>query len=228
MIIRCIDVETTGLVPPEAAVCELGWCDVIGEATKWDARAPHSTLVNPGHPIPPAMSAVHHIIDSDIGSAPTIAAATEPLLKDDPIALCAHNAKFERAFLTMPAEWICTYKVALHLAPNAPAHNLQTLRYWLKLNVERTAAAPPHRAGPDAYVNAHLLVRMLAKLSVKEMIEISSRPALLPKFRFGKHKDLPLAEVPTDYLNWMASQKEMDEDVIHTAKHHLTLRSEAA
>lgn len=229
MIVRCIDFECSGLAPPEAAVIEIGWTDLNDETGSWDVGATHSTFVNPGHLIPAETSAVHHIVDGDVASSPTFSEASIPLLSGAPVALCAHFAKYEKQFF--PADgvpWICSYKVALHLAPNAPAHNLQTLRYWLNLAVHKETAAPPHRAGPDSYVGAHLLARMLPKLTVEQMIEISSRPALLSKFHFGKHKDCPLAKVPSDYLDWIVRQNDMDEDVIHTARHHLKLRSEAA
>lgn len=227
IIIRSVDIESTGLKPPEAGVVEIGWCDVENSSPPRIGR-PKAVYVNPGHPIPPEMSGIHHLVDSDVAAAPTFDIASEPILKDG-VILCAYNAKFEKQFFTKPATWIDAYKVALHLAPNAPNHKLQTLRYWLKLKVDPDDAMPSHRAGPDSYVCAHLVARMLAKVSVTEMIEISDRPSLLPKFHFGMHTGKPLAEVPTDYLTWVAGPKGLkdDEDVLFTAQHHLKLRSAA-
>lgn len=234
MIIRCIDFETTGLAPPEAAVCEIGWTDVCalpvdkpGDAIQWAVSAPRSILVNPGHPIPPTTSAVHHIVDADVEGAPLFNDAIAPLLSDD-VIFGAHNAKFERQFFAAK-RWICSYKVALHLAPNAPEHKLQTLRYWLKLQVDRGLAEPPHRAGPDSYVCAHLIARMLAKISPQEMVDISGRASLLPKLHFGKHAGKQFSEVPSDYLDWLIGPKGIkdDEDVLFTARHHLKMRSAA-
>lgn len=233
MILRAVDVETSGLDPVHgASVVEIGWCDVVDlpkdkpeDVMQWAISAPRSILVNPGHPIPPDCSAVHHITDTDVAGAPKFSEALPALLKDGPdVVLCAHVAKFEQLFITVPATWICTWKVALHLAPNARSHSLQTLRYWLKLDVDRKLAEPPHRAGPDAYVCAHLIVRMLAKLTVQEMIEISSRPAVLGKLYFGKHAGVPIAQVPSDYLDWIIGQSGMDEDVRFTARAELHRR----
>ncbi len=233
LIVRCIDLETTGLAPPEAAVCEIGHTDVWHAKPEdgephWHVGRPLACFVDPGRPIPPEVSAVHHIVDADVAGAKSLDDAVAPLLKGSKVVLCAHNAKFERQFLTMSATWICSYKVALHLAPRAPAHNLQTLRYWLKLDLDRDEADPPHRAGPDSYVNAALMARMLAKLSIEDMVTISARPALLPKFHFGKHAGVRLEDVPSDYLNWVASPKGItdDEDVLFTARHHLELRAQ--
>jgi exodeoxyribonuclease X len=234
LIVRVVDLETTGLAPPEAAVCELGHTDVWHAKPEdgephWHVGRPISCFVNPGRPIPPEVSAVHHIVDADVVGAKSFDEAIAPVLHGTKVVLCAHNAKFEQQFITTPATWICSYKVALHLAPKAPAHNLQTLRYWIKLDVDPDEAQPAHRAGPDSYVNAALMARMLAKLSIEDMVTISARPALLPKLHFGEHADKWLRDVPTDFLEWIlkpGKRKPFDEDVIFTAKHHLELRAQ--
>lgn len=223
MIIRCIDVETLGLDPADG-ICEIGWTDVI------DGRPglPFAILVNPGKPIPPEMSAIHHIVDSDIaesGVAPEVAIAAAS--NGGTVATyCAHKASFEQSFLPQlkDASWICSWKVAIHLAPNAPSHSNQALRYWLKLAVDRATASPPHRAGPDSYVTAHLLARALAKLSPEEMIDISKSPVLLPKFTFGKLYGQPWEDADDGYLEWIVKTITDNEDAVYTAKFHLSAR----
>lgn len=230
MILRSIDVETLSLEPADG-VCEAAFCDLVSvaEPEGWAVLPEKACFVDPGKPIPPQASAIHHILDADVAGSVLWPQAMEWLVNGAEGIFVAHNARFERSYFDPPgSRWIDTYKVALRLAPQAPAHNLQTLRYWLKLQVYRTRAAPPHRAGPDTYVTAHLLKRMLAKLSVEDLIKISSEPALLPKFTFGKHAMKPLSEVPSYYLDWMAKQADMDEDAKATALHHLNLRNSAA
>lgn len=216
-VIRVIDFETTGL-PPDAAVCEVGWCDI----TDGVIGTPVSMLCNPGRPIPPDAMAVHHITEADVADAPPFAEVTRHL--DGADVLAAHRCEFERHFFDGSKPWVCTWKVAIRLAPRAPGHSNQILRYWLKLAVDAALASPPHRAGPDAYVTAHLLARMLAKLSVEEMVALTAEPALLPYFAFGKHAMRPIEEVPDDYLDWCLRQ-DMDADVKHTCRHHLKLRA---
>lgn len=143
---------------------------------------------------------------------------------DDEMVLCAFNSRFEQKFFTVPAPWLDPYRVALHLAPQAPSHSLQALRYWLRLELNKERASPPHRASADTYITAALLQRMLAKLSVEEMLKISSRPAILPRLTFGKHAMQPLEDVPTGYLHWIVENITDDEDVLATARHHLELR----
>lgn len=217
-IIRCIDVETLGLTADDG-VCEIGWCDVVFDETKNPhVGVPCCMYVNPGKPIPPTASAVHHIIDADVAGAPSFDDAIRSPLNGDDIVLCAHNAKFEKQFIKTDLKWICSYKIAVALAPNAPAHNLQTLRYFLKLDVDSEAASPPHRAGPDAYVTAHLIARALAKMSVVQMVHVSSEPMLLPKLRFGKYAGVPCEQIPADYWRWVKENVKDDEDVQHTAR----------
>ena len=232
MLFRVIDLETTGFEPP-AAVCEIGWADVYATPGGWTVVQPEETFVAPGHPIPPETSAVHHIVDADVVGAPKFEQATAGVFFDEEamrgeVVLVAHNARFERQWLTDEVTgglpWICTYKCALRVWPDAPAHNNGTLRYWLNpVGLKRDVALLSHRAGPDAYVTAFTLRELLLKASVADLIKWSSEPALLVRCTFGKHRGTAWADVPADYLRWVTGQQ-MDEDVLHTARHHLNAR----
>jgi exodeoxyribonuclease X len=227
MIIRCCDFETLGLTPEDGGVCELGWTDVeVRDGRPPIVYGPTSMLVDPGRPIPAVASGVHHIVDAMVKGKSPFSEAARNLLDGGPL-LCAHNAKFERQFFTVPAQWICTWKVAVMLAPGAPDHKLQTLRYWLKLELEPQFVREPHRAGPDSYTCAHLLARMLKKLTPDQMVEISNKPVIMPRFHFGEHSGKPVAEIPTGYLEWMLKQ-DFDEDQRATALHHVQLRRQGA
>lgn len=228
MIIRVVDFETTGL-PPDAAICEVGWCDIetcrdhhTGDSLL--LGLPVALLCHPGRLIPPEAMAVHHITNEDVANAsPPDRALVK--LSDDADIFAAHNASFEQSFFDGGGNpWICTWKVALRLAPRAPGHSNQVLRYWLDLDVDRNLASPAHRAGPDAYVTAALLARMLKKMSVDEMVAISAEPAILPFLTFGKHAKKPIEDVPSDYLEWCLRQQDMDANVKHTVRHYLSLR----
>ena len=231
MILRVVDVETTGLERPDAAVCEIGWTDIetVTDDNLPYIKAPQSLYVNPGHPIPPAMSGIHHIVDADVVGAPSLADAVAEMMITPADILCAHFAKFEQKFLAIELPWICSYKVSIDVAPNAPEHKLQTLRYWAKLDVDPTLAFPPHRSGPDTYVCACLIARLLVKRTPEQMIAISAAPILLPKLHFGEHASKPIAEVPLSYFSWIVNpprphKKPFDEDVLYTANHHLRSR----
>jgi exodeoxyribonuclease X len=232
MCLRVVDIETTGQVPP-AEVIEFGRVDVCRSEEKWQVGRPMARLYRPVHGIPPETMAVHHIAEADM--APETPVCTLERLRlavwggKAPDALVAHNCAFERLFVTEDATdalpWICTYKVALHLWPEAPRHSNQVLRYWRGLSLDPALAMPPHRAGPDAYVTAHLLVEMLQLATVEQMIAWTAQPKQLPNLPFGKHRGVPWTEAPLDYLHWMVRQTDMDQDAIWCAGQELARRS---
>lgn len=224
MRIRCIDLETTGYETTDHVVEIAAW-DLEPE-TGLIARV-SERLVKPPVPIPPAASAVHHITDEDVANAEGWDQIYPMFLDDDVDAYCAHNAKFEGQWLGQHTKkpWVCTLKCAYRIWPDAPTHSNFGLRYWLKPpDLEGRLCGESHRASADAYVTAHTLNLMFKhpKVELKGLIACSSRPALLPKVQFGKHFGKAWKDVPRDYLDWVVGQKDMDEDVVFTAKHHLS------
>ncbi|MDB5596214.1 MAG: uncharacterized protein JWM36_3175 [Hyphomicrobiales bacterium] len=216
MKIRVIDFETTGL-PPEASVCEIGWYDVIDGDV--DESSKGEMFVNPRREMSIEARAVHHIRDAELIDAPAIDYGFRALMAGAPDAFVAHNAAFEREFFAGGSiPWVCTLKVGRRLWPDAPSHSNQVLRYFLGLELEDAQAMPPHRAAPDAFTTAHILVRALQSASLTDMIAWTNSPSLLPRVNFGKHRGKKWTEVPRDYLEWIVKQQDMDGDVRFTAK----------
>lgn len=235
--IRVVDLETTGTTATDAAPVEIGAIDVIESACgSWaiDLDSKRDQLCNPSRKIPPEVSAIHHIIDSDVEGKPFWPKAIADCAGTDdemfaPAIFCAHNARFERQWftdeVTRDRPWICTYKCALRIWPDAPSHSNQALRYWLDpAGLDREIASVAHRAFPDAYVTAFILLELLKVESAATLIEISSGPALLSRVGFGKHFGKAWTEVDTSYLNWVIGQ-DFDEDVIYTAGVELERRA---
>lgn len=191
--LRVIDLETTGDSFTNGGVVEVGWQDVVQDADGvWYLPAgPGARLIQPGCPISAVTSAIHHIIDEDVVEAPGWAeTAPEILQAEGVMALAAHRAAFEKRWctpqLTGRARWICTYKCALRLWPDAPSHSNQGLRYWRRPSgLDRATGLPAHRAGPDAYVTAHHLRDMLALASMDQLFAWSEEPALLVRVPSG-------------------------------------------
>jgi len=219
-MIRCIDVVSTGLLATDKLV-EIGSADLVdGEVV-----GPSSRLCNPGVPIPPELSAIHHITDEDVADAPPWEQVLPLFLNDSVDAYAAHNRQFEAQWFTAAIlknkPLVCTYRCALRIWTNSPSYSNQVLRYWLKLDCDRSIARDVHRAGPDAYVTAFLLREELKHASVEQLIEWSNQPALLPRVMFGKYRGKLWTEVERSYLEWLLKQPDMNEDVKFTAKHHL-------
>lgn len=233
MRLRVIDIETTGQAPP-AEIIEFGRVDLHDSTGFWQIDAPMARLYRPLHGIPPETMAVHHITELDFDADTPVCTAERLRLAvwagSSPDVLVAHNCAFEQLFVdglhTDALPWICTYKVALRLWPEAPKHSNQVLRYWLGLTLDADLAMPPHRAGPDAYVTAHLLLRMRALASIEQMIAWTSQPKLLPLMPFGKHRGRAWSELPLDYLQWLSRQAEMDADVIYCGRREIDRRQQ--
>ena len=69
MVVRVIDVETTGTDPKIDAIIEIASVDVLKDGTIANRQ---SVLVRPPIPVPPESSAVHHLIDEDLAVAPPL------------------------------------------------------------------------------------------------------------------------------------------------------------
>jgi exodeoxyribonuclease X len=224
VIVRVIDFETTGTELPEAEVCEVGHADV--DVVGRTVTNPHSYLCAVDR-MPPEARAVHHISLSDCATSQKFDPAR---LRDDHIGyFAAHNAEFETKFFTPDVPMICTYKAALRIWPDAPAHNNGTLRYWLedqgKIAPVHEYTRPAHRAGPDAYVTGHVLLALLAAgASGRDMVAWTREPALLPRCPIGKFRGRPWAEVDAGFLDWMLRQADMDEALKWNAGRELDRR----
>lgn len=225
-----VDVETTGLDPAVDRVVE---CATV--AACYDGiGGTWSSLFDPGIPIPPAASAIHHLTDEDVQGMGLF--SQHPFPKYG--ACAAHNAAFDSKFIPQIAgvPMICTMRLAKKLWPTLEGYGNQFLRYSLGLVVpDEIKAMGMHRALPDAAVTALLLVRELAELAkqhseigtVESLAAWLSKPILLYRCSFGKHgpKDgkpgLLWSEVPRDYLKWMLNNMtDMDEDTRFTAQHY--------
>ena len=91
--IRIIDLETTGLMTADEVV-EIGAIDL--DCDSGEIRVVGSHLVRPRNAIPPETSAVHHLTDADVASAPAWEDVWPEFFNaDDVVAFAAHNASFE-------------------------------------------------------------------------------------------------------------------------------------
>jgi exodeoxyribonuclease X len=229
---RVIDYETTGTPEDEnPEVIEMGSYDVDIATRRVDTGTAWQSLCRPRGEIPAVAKAVHHITEEDVASAPDARELWDRLLsitgETVPAYLVAHNAKFEQHFTPdAGTPWICTYRVARIVWPDAPGHSNQALRYWLDLDCDPRLSHPPHRALPDAYVTAHLFCRVLEHKTPDEMVVISRYPALLRRITFGKKaKGQTYEEAPLDYLRWIRDESDLNEDTKFSARYWLQKRT---
>ena len=96
-----VDLETTGLRPGESQICEIGAVRVEGLV----GTGTFETLVDPGVPLPPLVSALTGIADRDLFAAPGAVDAVRRFLAfAGDAVLVAHNARFDLAFLDREVE----------------------------------------------------------------------------------------------------------------------------
>jgi len=228
MKIRVVDFETSDMVGKGRPVelCEVGYTDLVGGNVLLDTFA---SFVNPGIPITPEARGVHHITDREAASGMPPDDARDLLMggMEPGDMFAAHNAAFERAlFPGDPYPWICTMQCAKHLwEEEAPGFSNQTLRYWLDLDKEFSdpaLAMPPHRAGPDTFVTAHILRRLLVGRSPETLVDLTAKPVLLKICTIGDAKGLPWSQVDRGLLEWcLKPGRNLSPEILATARHWL-------
>lgn len=212
------DVETTGFTLPSAIV-ELAWAEV-DENLEFIKRV--CSRIDPQIPIQPGASGVHGITNADVADEPTLEeflTVVEPGAFDGGIVVVAHNAAHDMQYLgpIIPelTGVLCTLKCARKIYVEAPDHKLQTLRYWLNLDVSDAEA---HSAAGDVEVTLALLKRLMqdSGLGLEGLLDISKAPMHIAKMPFGKHKGEKLADLPKPYVDWLLNKAEIDEDLRYT------------
>jgi exodeoxyribonuclease X len=223
-IIRVIDFETTGTEPP-SQICEVGICDF--DLVSKSVLHPRDWLCSVIE-IPPEVRSIHHISKNDCDGWDEF--NSEKLDDETVTAFAAHNSDFECKFFTPKKPMICTYKSALRVWPDAPSHSNGALRYWLQdqglIAPDHEKTMPSHRAGPDAYVTAHLLLALFnTGVTGKQMVAWTKEPRLLPTCPIGKFRGMKWSDVESGFLSWMLKQPTMEEDLKWNAMQEIARRS---
>ncbi len=160
-----LDTETTDLDPRSGRLIDVA---AVRLGPALDVADRFSTLVDPGVPIPLAVTRLTGLGDLDVRGAPSEGEALTALCAFARDALLiAHNASFDREHLAAAARrtgvpplansWFDTLAAALLLFPEEDSHALATLARCL--GCDRQA----HRALPDAETAAELFRRLCAR-----------------------------------------------------------------
>jgi exodeoxyribonuclease X len=148
-------------------------------------------------------------------------------------AYVAHKAEFEQAFLGEhlggEALWVCTWKCALRVWPDALSHSNQSLRYRLGLvnpfGIDR-ATLVAHRALSDAIVTAAVFVELTKRAKWSDLVHWSAEPALYTRLPLGMYRRKRFDEVPEDYLRWIVEgRNELREEIKASAVYWLQKRA---
>ncbi|MBA3331249.1 MAG: hypothetical protein H0T39_10370, partial [Actinobacteria bacterium] len=159
-----VDLETTGLRPGQARICEIGAVRIraLAEAGSFQ------TLVNPGGPLPPAVARLTGLADPLLRRAPSPSVAVRRFLAfAGDAVLVAHNARFDLGFLDREVERLNGRRIAspvidtVALARRLLAGRAERLGLASLAHFFGTAATPCHRALPDAEATAEILLALI-------------------------------------------------------------------
>jgi len=151
-------------------------------------------------------------------------------LAKESIVVC-HNADYDLKVLAqegiVPAQHICTCKVARHVLRGEPNHKLQDLKDRIGFPVP-DEDLKAHDALGDVMVMIGLFAHMLKiqqdigitdDETIAKWLEISNGiPETMP---FGKHRGKKIIDLPTDYISWVLQQDDFDKSIFKSIKHYL-------
>lgn len=201
------DTETTGLNAPSDRIVEIAALEPACDKS-------FVQLINPGMPIPPETTAVHHIDDAMVADAPSFAVVGKAFIDfcdGDEVVLVAHNNdafdihflrhECARHGLELPKHWkfVDSLRWARRYRPDLPRHNLQYLREIYQVEERRA-----HRALDDIIVLHEVFSRMTDDLPMSKILELLERKEKGGRMPFGKHRGVPLDKLPKDYVAWLA------------------------
>lgn len=229
-----IDTETTGIDFDKDQVIEVAVVDPTNNGILFQA------LCKPTIPIPPEASAIHHLTDAmfeNVAGPELIMPGLNTVIKGKVIV--AHNKDFDRRMLARYGvgadnQWICTWRLAQKIWPNAPGYKNQVLRYWRDYDIDSTLV---HRAGADAVVTSYVFCDLLQVYisgyqnqtgkdpTHKDLLAFERSMITIHKMPFGKHFGQPVKEVPSDYLMWMIRKMtDMSPDLRWTVENEIKHR----
>lgn len=206
------DTETTGVRPDKDRIIEIAAFDPVNNRS-------FEKLINPGIPIPPDATAIHHITNEMVASAPSFAQIGLEFIEfceGDTVLIAHNNDTFDMQFLKhetnrhgleMPQwKFLDSLKWARRYRADLPRHTLQFLR-----EIYNIAANNAHRALDDVIVLHQVFSHMTDDLTMDMIYALLNKPKDLQHMPFGKYQGKPLKEVPKDYVTWMHGQGAFDK-----------------
>lgn len=212
-----LDTETHTLngLPIEIAYAPI---EIESGKLSLDKKKIFDQLYQVGQPISFAAMAVHHILESDLVDRPFY---NEFQLPTETTYIIGHNVDYDIAAIarcgveTSHLKPICTLALARHVWPDAEAHNISALIYLISKGSDkaREMLKGAHRADADIILTANILMHIIHQLDIQniEQLYVASEEARIPKsITFGKHKGTAIQDLPTDYVQWLLRQDDLD------------------
>jgi len=203
-----IDFETTGLKagyqPVSIAILELS--DDLQELARY------VSLLNPGIPIDRRASEIHGIVIDDVVDEPSLDTYLRVILsdryRDQRLLVIGHNVEYDlqlfRPYCGTITE-LCTKKLAEALFPNLRSFSLDSVSDFLGI-----PATNRHSAIADAVLTHKAVIQMAdrSQMSLNELVAAQFVISADTPMRFGKHRGLPIKDLPFDYVQWLVRKLE--------------------
>jgi len=185
-----LDLETTGASPQTCAITEVGAVRVRGG----EVLGTFQTLVNPGLPVPPAITVLTGITEAMLVPAPKIGDVLGPFTRfvGDAV-IVGHNVAFDLRFLRAAMEehgytpFTNTVVDTCALARRLVREEVQNCRLSTLAERFRTGRRPTHRALDDAWATVDVLQALLERAGSIGVLGLDDLVALP---RVGAHPQL--------------------------------------
>lgn len=179
-----VDIETTGSYAAANGITEIS----IHLSDGQSVTGKYSTLINPGQPIPPYITAMTGISNQMVASAPRfeeVAGHIHNLLHDK--IFIAHNVNFDYSFVKshlqeagfeLNTKKLCTVRLSRKIFPGFPSYSLGKLSHSLGIEI-----TDRHRASGDAAATAsifHLLLQNDKEEFIRKSLQRNSKEWILP------------------------------------------------
>lgn len=219
MIALLLDTETTGFKDPQ--YIEVAYLPIYRNLTCESPKSFYQRY-KPSKPIEFGALATHHIVMEDLLDCSPTGTFRLPL---ETQYLIGHNIDYDWEVLGKPAlKRICTLALARKAYPQLDSHSLGALMYALFGSGAREKIKGAHSALNDIQMNFEVFCRLRKDLNFTTLDEAhaTSEDARIPTIMpFGKHKGMPIKDVPYNYMTWCFKQADMDPYVIVAFKRAL-------
>lgn len=179
-----VDIETTGSYAAANGITEIS----IQLSDGQTVTDQYSTLINPGQPIPPYISAMTGISNQIVAGAPRFEEVAERIfnLLHNKIFI-AHNVSFDYSFIKshlreagfdLNSKKLCTVRLSRKIFPGLPSYSLGKLSRSLGIEI-----TDRHRASGDAEATAkifHLLIANDREKHISKSLQRNSKEWILP------------------------------------------------
>lgn len=171
---------------------------------------------NPLMPISLGSSAITLIFDEDIADCPP---HTDFALPEDCQYLIGHNIDFDCTVVKNTqcaidhVKTICTLALARKFYPDLPNHQLGTMLCYFDKAIAKKHLKQAHGARYDIWFTFIVLQHICHEQNItnfEQLFEIATEARIPTVMSFGKHKGEAIANLPSNYADWLLNQDNID------------------